>query len=198
MRRRLLLPIALCLPFTRLAWAEPAESKSDSEPEDAPQALPRYKVSATQLQAAVAQRFPMRYPVPGLLNLDVQVPTLRLLPALNRLSAEMVVEAAGPAFNRSHSGTLEVGFALRYEATDRTVRAHQLHFTRLQFPSLQPNVVKLLNAYGPALAEGTLLEVVVHRLRPQDLTLPDTLGMQPGSITVTDEGLTIGFVPKPR
>jgi len=40
--------------------------------------------------------------------------------------------------------------------------------------------------------------VVLHRMRPQDLALPDGLGMQPGSITVTDEGLTIGFVPKPR
>lgn len=194
MRRRLFLPIALCLPLTRQAWAQAA----DAEAEDAPQALPSYKVSAAQLQAAVAQRFPMRYPVPGLLNLDVQVPTLRLLPTQNKLSAEMVVEASGSALNRSHSGTLEVEFALRYEATDRTVRAHQLRFKRLQFPSLQPNVVTLLNAYGPALAEGSLLEVVLHRLRPQDLTLPDTLGMQPGSITVTNEGLTIGFVPKPR
>ena len=194
MRRRLFLPIALCLPLTRQAWAQAA----DAEAEDAPQALPSYKVSAAQLQAAVAQRFPMRYPVPGLLNLDVQVPTLRLLPTQNKLSAEMVVEASGSALNRSHSGTLEVEFALRYEATDRTVRAHQLRFKRLQFPSLQPNVVTLLNAYGPALAEGSLLEVVLHRLRPQDLTLPDTLGMQPGSITVTNEGLTIGFVPRPR
>lgn len=43
----------------------------------------------------------------------------------------------------------------------------------------------------------TLLEVVLHRLRPQDLALPDGMGLQPGSITVTPEGLTIGFVPKP-
>ena len=122
---------------------------------------------------------------------------LRLLPAQNRLSAEMAVNAAGPALNRSHSGTLEVEFALRYEASDRTVRAHQLRLARLQFPTLQPGVVALINTYGPALAEQTLLEVVVHRMRPQDLALPDSLGLQPGSITVTSEGLTIGFEPKP-
>ncbi len=29
------------------------------------------------------------------------------------------------------------------------------------------------------------------------LTLADGLGLQPGSITVTEDGLTIGFVPKP-
>jgi hypothetical protein len=143
-------------------------------------------------------RFPLRYPVVGLLNLDVQVPTLRLLPAQNRLGALMVVEAAGPALEQRQQGTLDVEFALRYEATDRTVRAYQLRFVRLAFPGLQPDVVALLNTYGPALAESTLLEVVLHTLRPQDLALPDTLGMQPGSITVTNEGLTIGFVPKAR
>lgn len=192
MRRRFFLPIALSLPLTRLAWAQPADEEAD----DAPQALPHYKVSAAQLQAAVAQRFPLRYPVAGLLNLDVKVPTLRLLPALNRLGAQMAVEAAGPALAQRHQGTLEVGFALRYEATDRTLRAHQLRLVRLLFPSLPPGVVALLNTYGPALAERTLLEVVLHTLGPQDLALPDTLGMQPGSITVTNAGLIIGFVPK--
>lgn len=182
----------LCLPLPGLVWAEP-EPEADAETS----ALPQYKVSAAALQAAVGQRFPLRYPVPGLLNLDVQLPTLRLLPALNRLGAEMAVEAAGPALNRSHQGTLDVEFALRYEASDRTVRAHQLRLKRLQFPTLQPGVVALLNTYAPALAEGALLEVVLHRMRPQDLALPDGLGMQPGSITVTPEGLTIGFVPKP-
>lgn len=191
MQRRWFLPTLLCLPLTRLAWAE------EPEAEDEPAKQPSYKVSIAALQAAVGQRFPMRYPVPGLLNLDVQVPTLRLLPAQNRLGAEAVVEAAGPALNRSHQGTLDVEFALRYEASDRTVRAHQLRLKRLQFPTLPPAAMALINVYGPALAERTLLEVVVHRMRPQDLALPDGLGMQPGSITVTDAGLTIGFVPKP-
>jgi hypothetical protein len=192
MRRRFFLPAALCLPLAPLAWAEPTEP----EPVDPPQALPHFTVPADQLQRAVAQRFPLHYPVPGLMNLDVQVPQLRLLPAQNRLGAEMVVDAAGPALERSHQGTLDVEFALRYEATDRTVRAHQLRVKRLQFPTLQPGVVALLNAYGPALAEQSLLEVVVHQLSPQDLALPDGLGMQPGSLTVTREGLVIGFVPK--
>ena len=194
MRRRHFLPIPLCLPLTRLAWAQP----SVPEPEGAPQALPHYNISAAQLQAGVAQRFPMRFPVQGLMNLDVQVPQLRLLLAVNRLGAVMDVVAAGPALERTHQGTLDLEFALRYEATDHTVRAHQLRFNRLLFPTLQPGVVALLNTYGPALTQQTLLKVVVHTLRPQDLALPDALGMQHGSMTVTTEGLTIGFVPKGR
>ena len=162
------------------------------------QPLPKYTVSAAQLQQMVAQRFPMRYPVADLLNLDVQAPRLRLLPAQNRLSAERAVEASGPALHRSRKGKFEVDFALRYEASDRSIRAHQLRFKNLSIEELQPAASELLNSYGPALAEQSLQELVLHQLRPQDLALADVMGMQPGPITVTEQGLVIGFVPKPR
>jgi len=170
---------------------------TDTPAEASAQAQPRTTVSAAEMQLAVTQRFPLRYPVQGLLDLEVETPKLRLLPAQNRMGAEMVVQAEGPALQRMHQGLLDVDFALRYEASDRTIRAHQLRIRRLQFPSLQPGVVALLNTYAPALAQQSLLEVVLHQLRPQDLALADVMGLQPGSITVTEAGLVIGFVPKP-
>jgi hypothetical protein len=192
LKRRSLFAVALSS-YMAVAWGGTPEGDADTEPPT----QPHYKVSAEQLQRGLAQRFPLRFPVPGMLNLDMQVPALRLLPAQNRLAADMVVDAVGPALQRNHQGTLELEFSLRYEASDRTVRAHQIRFKRLLFPTLQPGVVALLSGYGHALAERTLLEVVVHRLSAQDLALPDTMGLQPGTITVTDAGLTIGFVPKP-
>jgi hypothetical protein len=54
----------------------------------------------------------------------------------------------------------------------------------------------MLNLYGQTLSEKTLLEVVLHTLKPQDLAMADGLGMQPGSITVTEAGLMISFVAK--
>ncbi|SFC60530.1 hypothetical protein SAMN05216344_12453 [Polaromonas sp. OV174] len=157
---------------------------------------PSFSVSAEQLQQAVARRFPLRYPVGKLLDLTLQAPRLRLLPELNRLAAEMAVQAAGPALRRSYSGSFDVDFALRYEASDQTVRAYQLRVKALNFPDLAPGPSELLKAYGPALAEQALQEVVLHQLRPQDLALPDAMGLQPGSITVTDKGLVIDFVNK--
>lgn len=191
MRRRSFFSAALCATLVQQAWAQPPDT------EDPPTKPPGYTVSAELLQRSVAQRFPMRYPVQGLMNLDLQPPKLMLLPAQNRLRAEMVVDAAGPALNRSHRGSFDLDFALRYEASDRTLRAHQLRIDRLRFPTLQPGVVELLNTYAPALAEQSLREVVLHRLQPQDLRMADALGMQPGPITVTDAGLVIAFVLKP-
>ena len=156
---------------------------------------PGYTVPIGQLEQAIAGRFPLRYPVGGLLALNLLAPRLRLLPEVNRLGTDIEVEATGPALRRSYSGAFDLDFALRYEAKDRTVRAHQLRVRSLRFPDLPPGPSEILNAYGPMLAEQALGEVVLHTLRPQDLALPDAMGLQPGSITVTPAGLAISFVP---
>ena len=161
------------------------------------QAQPRFTVSTEQLQQRVAARFPLHYPLAGLMDLDVQAPRLRLLPEQNRLSAAMVVDASGPALRRSLTGSFDVDFALRYEASDRSLRAHKIKFQNLYFSELQPAAAELLKLYGPILAAQTLQEVVLHQLRPQDLALADGMGLQPGSISVTDDGLVIDFVAKP-
>jgi hypothetical protein len=159
-------------------------------------AQPRFVVSKDQLQQVVGKRFPLRYPVAGLLNLEVQAPEIRLLSEQNRLNAVMAVEASGAALNRKQTGTFEVEFALRYEVSDRTLRATGLRFMRLNFPGLQPMASDMLNLYGQTLSEKALLEVVLHTLKPQDLGMADGLGMQPGSITVTERGLVVDFVAK--
>jgi hypothetical protein len=38
---------------------------------------------------------------------------------------------------------------------------------------------------------------VLHQLRPEDLALADTMGLQPGTIHVEAAGLVVTFVPKP-
>lgn len=165
-----------------------------SEPDAGPSG---HRVSTGQLQQALARRFPLRYPASGLFDLDVRTPHLRTLPDQNRLLAEMAIEAHGPALHRAHEGNFDIDFTLRYEASDRTLRAQDLRLSRLRFPTLRPDVVKLLDAYAPALAAQSLQEVVLHQLQPQDLKAIDAMGMQPGPITVTDTGLVIGLVLKP-
>lgn len=160
-------------------------------------ARPGYTVSAEQLEQALAQRFPLRYPVARLFDVDLQAPRLRLLPQQNRLGSELTLAVGGPALRRSYGGVLDLDFALRYEPADRSIRAHQLRLHALRVDGLPAEATALLDSYLPMLAADRLGEVVLHRLRPRDLELADNLGLQPGAITVTDRGLQIGFVPKP-
>ncbi|KAB2894285.1 MAG: DUF1439 domain-containing protein [Burkholderiaceae bacterium] len=186
MRRRLLIACSASLAIALTACAGGAG------------AAPRYTISAAQLEGAVAGKFPRRYPVAGLIDLNLQAPRLRLLPAQNRLGADMAVLASGPALRRSYQGGFDVDFGLRYEPSDRTIRATQLRVNALRLEGLQPPAAEMLNAYGPQLAEQSLRDVVLHQLREQDLAVADGLGLQPGGITVTAQGLVIDFVPKPR
>lgn len=161
------------------------------------EAQPLYKISARQLQQALARHFPLRYPVGDWLDLSLQAPRLRLLPALNRLGTDMGVEAAGVLLPRRYSGSCELDFGLRYEAADQSVRAHRLRVHSLRFADLPPGPAQLLNDYAAPLAEQRLQDLVLYQLRPQDLMLAEGLGLQPGSITVTAQGLVIGFVARP-
>jgi len=161
-------------------------------------AQPGHKVSASQLRQVLAQRFPLRYAVAGMLQLEVRAPQLRFLPEQNRLGSELPLQAAGPALRREHTGTIDLDFALRYESADRTVRAHQIRIHSVRLPSLSRDAAALIDAYARASAERALLEVVLHTLEPRDLALPDAMGLEPATITVVADGLVVGFAPKQR
>jgi hypothetical protein len=159
-------------------------------------AQPSYTVSLAQLERVLAQRFPLRWPVGGLLEVEMQAPAVRLLPDANRVAAGLPVEAAGPALRRRYAGSVDVDFALRYERTDQSIRAHQIRVDAVRMEGLSREGARLLDAYLRQLSKQALLEVVLHRLRPQDLALAATMGFEPGTITVTPQGLTVGFVPQ--
>lgn len=158
---------------------------------------PRFNVSLDRLQSEVAQRFPLRYPVAGLLNLDLNAPRLGLLPDQNRLRAVMPVSASGAALARNQQGSFTVDFALRYEHSDRSLRAHQLKVYRFRFPDLPHEAVDMLNTYATALAEQALREVVLYQLQPKETAMADLLGLRPGSIKVTEQGLSVELITQP-
>lgn len=184
-RRRWLASAATALATT----CAPAGAAADS--------LPSYTISPEQLQAAVDRRFPLRFAAGGLLQLTVRKPVLQLLPQADRVAAEMALEASGPVLARASSGELEIDFALRYERSDQTLRAHRLRILSFRISDLPQPYPGMLDALGQALAQRTFGEVVLHRLEPGDLRLADVMGLEPETVTVTERGLVIGFGPKP-
>jgi hypothetical protein len=188
MKRRLLIAGAALLAF-QLAGCTMTPAQA---------AQPNYKISMSQLQRAMERRFPRRYPVRGVIDLDIEVPQLRLLPAENRIGAQVVIRASGPLLQRARNGHIDLDFALRYEPADRTIRAYEIAVNQVDVEGLRPDAAQLLDAYVRASASESLLELVVHQLQPKDLALADTMGLEPGDITVSTDGLVIGFRPAPR
>ena len=185
MHRRLLLSALACWPGAPLLAQE-----------EAPR--PRQKISAAQLHQAMSARFPLRVGLPGLLDLQFTAPRLLLLPARNQLGATLQAQASGQALHRTRTGEVDLAFGLRYEATDRSVRAHGLELLDLRIPGLTPEAVQALRRVLPDVAREAVGEVVLHQFAPRDLALPDTMGFEPDRLTVVDDGLFVEFREKPR
>lgn len=152
----------------------------------------RYVIGVAQLDAALAGRFPRRYGVAGLLDVQLQAPRLTLLPERNRIAAALPLRAEGALLQgREHTGLLDVDFALRYDATDHTLRAHALHLNTLRLDGVHGARAQLLTRYGQQLADGALGDVVLYQLRPKDLALLGGLGLTPQQLTVTAQGLAV-------
>ena len=153
-------------------------------------------LSLQQLQEAVASRFPRQFPVAGMLQLRLLSPTLGLLPERNALRAVVQAELSGPVLRQSYGGRLDLDFALRYESTDRTLRAHQIRVNSLAIDDLAPAMSDMLTTYAGAVAEQALGQVVLYPFKDQDLALLDSLQIEPGAITVTPQGLNVALVQK--
>ncbi|MCT9811632.1 DUF1439 domain-containing protein [Acidovorax sp. Be4] len=161
--------------------------------------VPRHViVSAEKLQQAVAQRFPRQYPVAGLLQLQLQAPSLQLLPESNLIKAQIATSLSGPVLKQGYGGRMEVDFALRYEASDRTVRAQSITVHRLELDGLPPALAEMLSTYGGGIAAQALDGVVLYQMQDKDLALMDALDMQPGAMRVTPQGLEIALDRKPQ
>ncbi|MBE7368918.1 DUF1439 domain-containing protein [Ramlibacter pallidus] len=160
--------------------------------------LPRRKIPASQLLEALSARFPLRFALPGWVELEVGAPALLLLARRNKLGAVLQLEAKAPTLRDPAAGEVDVLFALRYEPTDRTVRAHQPEAHRVHVPGLGQDATYAIENATRALLSRMRGDVVLHRFTDRELALPDVMGFEPGNLIVLEDGLDIEFVPKQR
>jgi len=158
--------------------------------------LPRFKVSAARLHEAVSARFPLRLGVEDFITLQVTAPRLHLLPQRNRMGLGLQATASGLPLAQAVAGGLDLAFALRYERSDRSLRAHQPEVIAVEFPGLPSQAVRGFQGALPALLQEALGEVVLHRFSDRELALADTMGFEPEKVTVVEDGLLVQFGAK--
>lgn len=185
MNRRLMMAALACSPTAPLS-AQDETSR------------PRHKISAGELHEALSARFPVRFGVPGLVELQVSAPRLLLLSTRNQLGATLLAQVGGRELQQIHAGEVDVVFAVRYAASDQTLRAHHPEILGLRWPGLPPETRQTLQRLLPALAREAVGELVLHKFSSRELALADTMGFEPETIAVLDDGLLIVFGPKRR
>jgi hypothetical protein len=181
MDRRFLLIALACSPGARL-FAQDA-------------ARPRMKISADTLRRAVEQRFPLDAGIPGVLQLRVSAPVLALVPASQQVAATFALELAGTQV-AAQAGEVDVAFRLRYDAADRSVRAHGIELLDVRWPGLDADTLNLIRDMLPQLVRDTIGEIVLYRFGERDLALPATMGFQPDELVVVGDGVLVTFAPR--
>ncbi len=160
-------------------------------------ARPHHKISAATLFDALSERFPIRAGFGPLLQLQVDAQQLLLQPARNRLGASLSGKLDGLQAGSATRGEVDLVFALRYEPSDRTLRAHQAEVLDVRWPGLAAESLQPLRSLLREMAQH-VGEVVLHKLEPGDLALADTMGLEPQELRVEDDGLMVFFGPKAR
>ena len=182
MERRLALAALACWPAARVLAA-------------GEEARPRHKLSAATLFDALAKRFPLRVGFGPLLQLQVEAQQLLLQPERNRIGASLLGQLGGLQAGSATRGEVDLVFALRYEPSDRTLRAHQAEVLDVRWPGLPAESLQPLRSLLREMAQH-LGEVVLYKLEPGDLALADTMGFEPQELRVVEDGLVVFFGPK--
>lgn len=167
---------------------------------------PRITLSEAELAALVARAFPLQQRVLDVLDLQLSVPRLRLLPDSNRLAVALSLRAQERLRGGNVQGELAFDSGLRYAPQDATMRLSEVRVQHVVFASggdgsLAASVIDTLirppgvaQRIGRVLAELLLEDLVVYRVGAERLAHLRQLGLQPGAVTVTGRGVEIALI----
>ena len=161
------------------------------------QAVPtKISVTQAQLEQGLSSHFPKQFPIAGLLQLEMQLPQLQLLPQSNQLQTNLQVQLSGSVLRQVVRGQMQVRFGLAYEPKDRSVRAQRVEVLALELQDASPAMADMVQTYGLRMAQQALQGFALYTVPAEDLELADSLGLQPGAITVTSQGLDVAIEKK--
>lgn len=174
-----------------------------------------FTLGESELQALVGRAFPQQRRVLELLELELRLPSLRLLPEQNRLALTLALDGRDRLSTRSLQGALSFDTALRWEPSDQTLRLTQVRVQRLSLglaPSAplpqgtaapmppSPAVGNtpagqggLQGVWAERLGQGVVArlldDLVIYRLSPERRAELARLGVAPSAVTVTARGV---------
>lgn len=163
----------------------------------APPAPTQITIGLESIQTALHGRFPQRFPVAGLLLLEMQQPQLQLLPEDNLVATQLQVALSGAALPQVFTGHMGVRFGLHYDPKSHSVRAERVAVDTLVLDGAAPTIADMVSTYGLRLAEQALDGLPLYTLSNDDVQMTSRMDLQPGTITVTKQGLAIQIVRKP-
>lgn len=154
------------------------------------------EISRDELLRKLAPQFPLTQRLMGVLDVDALPPTLDLHADQNRVTATVPLVARELLRGRTHQGELALSFGLRFEPQDLSIRLRDPRLESARIDGVPPAWQQGLTSLAAWLAEDRLNDLVVHRLKPEDLQRTERMGYAVHDLRVTTTGLAVDLRPR--
>jgi hypothetical protein len=154
--------------------------------------------SEADLARMLEQHGPFERRLLDALDVRMQNPTMRLVPASNRLASSFDVSATERASRRTLSGRMAVEYGLRYDDLDKAIRMTNVRVNTFQLDNVPAEKKAGVQSLGTLIAEHMLEDAALYRFRPSDLKTAEGMGLKPGNVAVTSRGVEVTLAPVGR
>jgi hypothetical protein len=155
------------------------------------------QLSQERLQSIIERQFPRQQRLLEVIDIDVARPKLRLLPERNRIGTDLDLIAVERLTGRTVRGSLTLNYALRYEASDASLRMSQVRVEGLTLDLGSGSLPSEAARLGALLAERLLDDFVLYRADAEHLKQLQRAGVTAAAVVVTSGGIELRFA-EPR
>ena len=154
---------------------------------------PHIAYSEAELNQMLARRFPVEKRVMEMIELSLANPRLVLRPEAGRIATEFDLLANERLSGRRWQGQLALEYGLRLDRSDHSLRLDNPWVTRL---SLDKGANAQVERIGALVVEQLLRDMVIHRLKPEQVERLSQAGYELGEVKVSSRGVEINARPR--
>ncbi|ALK29574.1 MULTISPECIES: DUF1439 domain-containing protein [Burkholderia] len=154
-----------------------------------------YTFSKSDVQRAVARKFPYQHTVSQVFEVALANPAVGMLPEQNRIAVQLDARFASPFLREPVSGTFTVSAQLAYDPASLSVvlRAPAVDSVNLDGDA-QAYTAQVGQAAG-LLATQLLTNYPIYTFKPEQLQFAG-VSYEPGTITILTNGIRVEIVEK--
>jgi hypothetical protein len=154
-----------------------------------------YTFSQSQIQDAVARKFPIHRTASQIFDVVLSNPTVGMSPDRNRVTVHVDARLATPFMPNPVSGNFTLSTQLGYDAQSRSVILLSPTVDDSQFGGDAAAYNQQIAAAGALLAAQLLDRYPIHTFKPEELQFAG-VSYEPGTITVLSNGIRVQIVEK--
>lgn len=149
-----------------------------------------YTFSRSQMQDALARKFPFQRRFLGFFDVTLSNPQVSLDPARNRIAIQADAVVQSGLFRQPLTGPLAVSSGLHYDAPTHSIRLDQPTVDRFDLQNVPGGIGPQISSIGSLIAGQLLNDYAVYTFKPEQLKVAG-IAVEPGTITVLPEGVHV-------